>query len=76
MKPTDFGQIKNNISDSRKSIYKFHSAKKIYLTRTTSQYLLVEKDDDISRMKSLSLSTRDTIVTSSNNGIMIFPKDR
>ena len=73
----DFNQIKRSIQNSKndkKSLYTFHSAKKLYIAQTPSKYFLIEKKDSNSSIKSLSLSSRNTIITSKENGIVIFPK--
>lgn len=66
----------SNCKSEKKSLYTFMSAKKIYLAQTPSKYFLIEKKDGSSEIKSLSLSSRNTIIMNNENGIMIFPKSR
>ena len=68
-------QLNRNIKNEKKSLYTFHSAKKIYFAQTSSKYLLIEKKNN-SEIKTVSLSKRNTIIKSKENGILIFPKSR
>lgn len=58
------------------SLYTFYSAKKIYLTHTPSSFLLVEKKTENYNSGVLSLSSRNTVVISGENGILLFPKNK
>ena len=59
-----------------KHVYTYHSAKKIYLACTPSKYLLLEKKDIKPSVLTLSLVSRNTVVISKENGMLIFPKNR
>ena len=59
-----------------KHVYTYHSAKKIYLACTPSKYILLEKKDMKPSVLTLSLVSRNTVVISKENGMLIFPKNR
>ena len=59
-----------------KHVYTYHSAKKIYLACTPSKYILLEKKDIKPSVLTLSLVSRNTVVISKENGMLIFPKNR
>ena len=62
--------LRNNTT----SLYTFQSAKKIYFTKTPSKYFLIEKKNTTPATKVLSLVSRNTILISSENGVLLFPK--
>lgn len=63
--------------EAKKNLYTFYSAKKIYLARTPSKLVLLEKKENVKpSVKSLSLCTRNTVVISKKNGILLFPTNR
>lgn len=62
------------VNDKEQALYAFYSAKKIYLAQTPSSFLLIEKKTDNYNSGVLSLSSRNTVVISKDNGMLIFPK--
>ena len=67
-----------NLNESKqdnmgKHLYTYLSAKKIYLARTPSKYILLEKKDVKPSVLTLSLVSRNTVVISKDNGMLIFP---
>ena len=52
-------------------LYTYKSSKKIYLAKTSSKYLLIELKDE---KKSLSLLSRQPVIVSKENGVLLFPK--
>ena len=70
-----------NLNESKqdkfgKHLYTYLSAKKIYLACTPSKYILLEKKDVKPSVLSLSLVSRNTVVISKENGMLIFPNNR
>ncbi len=59
-----------------KHLYTYYSAKKIYLACTPSKYILLEKKDVKPSVLTLSLVSRNTVVISKENGMLIFPNNR
>ena len=62
--------VRNNTTN----LYTFESAKKIYFTKTPSKYFLIEKKNTTPNTKVLSFISRNTILISSENGVLLFPK--
>ena len=62
------------IRNSATNLYTFQAAKKIYFTRTPSKCLLVEKKVCDTNTKVLSLVSRNTVLISKENGILLFPR--
>lgn len=60
---------------NKNNIYTFCSAKKIFFMRTTSKALLLEKMAE-SRIKVISLIPFNPIVTSKNNEMILFPRNK
>ncbi len=59
---------------NKKTLYNFYSAKEIYLARTPSKVILLEKKNQIkSNIKSISLASRNTVVVNKKTGILLFP---
>ena len=58
-----------------KTLYNFHSAKKIYLACTPSKYVLLEKKEKVFFVKTVSLKNRNTVVIN-RNGMLVFPDTR
>ena len=69
---TKLNELKQDNLD--KHYYTYHSAKKIYLACTPSKYILLEKKDVKPSVITLSLVSRNTVVISKENGILLFPK--
>ena len=70
-----------NLNESKqanmgKNLYTYLSAKKIYLACTPSKYILLEKKDVKPSVLTLSLVSRNTVVISKENGMLIFPCNR
>ncbi|MBR3211196.1 MAG: hypothetical protein IKF71_04595 [Bacilli bacterium] len=62
------------IQNNTTSLYTYQSAKKIYFTKTPSKYFLIEKKTTTPTTKVLSLVSRNTVLISRENGILLFPK--
>ena len=56
------------------NLYTYLNSKKIYLTMTKEKYMLIEKIQTPEQEKSISLVTRNTTITSKENGLLLFPK--
>ena len=69
-------QSKQPIKNDKKSLYTFHSAKKIYFSYTPSKIFLIEKKEKNDCAQSLSLLSRNTMIISKENGILVFPRSR
>lgn len=54
-------------------LYTFCSAKKIYFAHTPSKYLLMEKKKTSSQTRVISLVSRNTVLISKKNGVLLFP---
>ncbi len=70
----DFMKMKCNpmsLGASDRTLYSFHSAKKIYFAKTPFKYLLLEKKETVS-MKTVSLTARNTILLNSKDGMLLF----
>lgn len=70
----DLRELKRN--DTRRALYTFYSAKKIYLARMSSKIVLLEKKETDDFSKTLSLKERNTVVISKENGMLLFPRSR
>ena len=64
----------NNHSSDKKNLYTYYSAKKLHLSYKSSKYLLLEKVEP-KEIESISLTTRNTMVISKENGILLFPRN-
>lgn len=62
------------IRSSSTNLYVFRSAKKIYFAQTPSKYLLMEKKETVPSRKAVSLVSRNTVVISRENGVLLFPR--
>lgn len=62
--------IRNNATN----LYTFYSAKKIYFAQTPSKYLLMEMKETCPNTKVVSLVSRNTVVISRENGMLLFPR--
>ena len=62
------------IRNSATHLYTFHSAKKIYFAKTPSKYMLMEKKVSCTNTKVLSLVSRNTVLISKEDGVLLFPK--
>ena len=62
--------IRNNVPN----LYTFQAAKKIYFAQTPSRYLLMELRETSPSTKVLSLVSRNAVVISKENGMLLFPK--
>jgi hypothetical protein len=56
------------------NLYTFYSAKKIYFAQTPSKYLLMEKRETSPSTKVVSLVSRNTVLISRENGMLLFPR--
>ena len=63
----DLTKLKRQFHHEKKSMYLYHSAKKISFSNISSRFMLNEKNDILAQP--LSLSTRDTIITSKDNRV-------
>ena len=71
---TDLRELKEN--DTKKNLYTFYSAKKIYLACMSSKLILLEKKEVNDSSKTISLKERNTVVISKENGMLLFPRTR
>ena len=62
--------------NANKNLYTYHSAKKIYFACTPSKFILLEKKESKPSVITLSLVSRNTVVISKKNGMLIFPKNK
>ena len=56
-----------------KNIYTYHSAKKIYFTKTQTKYMLIEKKDYHGK-RAINLFSHNPIVFSKKSGMQLFPR--
>lgn len=66
--------IMESIRHNTTSLYTYQDAKKIYFTKTPSKFFLIEKKSITPATKVLSLVSRNTILISGENGVLLFPK--
>jgi len=67
-----FVMLKNtDVNLNNKSLYTYCSAKKIYYNKLIAEHLLFEKLEDVNK-KCVSLTSRNIIVTSKINGLILF----
>lgn len=59
----------------KSNLYTYLDSKKIYLASTKEKYMLIEKLDT-KQEKSISLISRNTIITDKDNGLLLFPKNK
>jgi len=71
---TDLNTLKKN--ETKRSLYTFYSAKKIYLSRMSSKIVFLEKKAIDDSLKVISLKERETIVVNKRNGMLVFPRTR
>lgn len=62
--------------ENKKNVYTYYSAKKIFFAMTPSKAMLLEKKEDNTRVKAISLISRNPIVISKDTGMLIFPKKK
>lgn len=62
--------------ENKKNTYIFHSAKKIFYATTSSKAMLLEKKENKSEIKAVSLISRNPVVISKDNGMLLFPKSK
>ena len=62
------------VQNNATQLYTFYSAKKIYYAQTPSKCLLIEKKESSPSTRVLSLVSRNTILYSKEEGILLFPK--
>ena len=62
------------IRNQESNLYTFYSAKKIYFAQTPSKYLLMEKRETSPSTKVVSLVSRNTVLISKENGMLLFPR--
>lgn len=72
--------MKINLTDlkkeDKKNVYTFHSAKKIFFARTPSKTMLLEKKDNKTKIKAVSLISRNPIVFNKDSGMLLYPKSK